>query len=74
MDRHWRCVDGNEAAAPVAYALSEVIALHPITPASPMGEHADDWAAAAHPNLGGVMPRWETALGAAQVGVSSSVA
>jgi pyruvate-ferredoxin/flavodoxin oxidoreductase len=37
------CVDGNEAAARVAYALSEVIAIHPITPASPMGESADDW-------------------------------
>jgi len=36
------CVDGNEAAARVAYALSEVIAIYPITPASPMGDHADD--------------------------------
>ncbi|MGZ4140218.1 MAG: hypothetical protein ACXVD8_10100, partial [Actinomycetota bacterium] len=50
------CVDGNEAAARVAYALSEVIAIYPITPASPMGEHADDWAAAARPNLWGVVP------------------
>ena len=33
------CLDGNEAAARIAYALSEVIAIYPITPASPMGEH-----------------------------------
>src|SRR5512132_588487 len=50
------CVDGNEAAARVAYALSEVIAIYPITPASPMGESADDWAAASRPNLWGVVP------------------
>ena len=50
------CLDGNEAAARVAYALSEVIAIYPITPASPMGEHADDWAAADRPNLWGVVP------------------
>jgi pyruvate-ferredoxin/flavodoxin oxidoreductase len=50
------CLDGNEAAARVAYALSEVIAIYPITPASPMGEHADDWSAAAQPNLWGVVP------------------
>src|SRR5688572_8472884 len=56
MDREWRCVDGNEAAARVAYAVSEVIALYPITPASPMGEHCDDWAAAHRPNLWGVVP------------------
>ena len=56
MDRQWKCLDGNEAAARVAYALSEVIALYPITPASPMGEHADDWAAAGRPNLWGTVP------------------
>ena len=50
------CVDGNEAAARVAYHLSEVIALYPITPASAMGEHADDWAATGRPNLWGQVP------------------
>jgi pyruvate-ferredoxin/flavodoxin oxidoreductase len=50
------CVDGNEAAARVAYSLSEVIAIYPITPASPMGEHADDWAAQGRPNLWGEVP------------------
>jgi len=52
----WTCIDGNEAAARVAYPLSEVIALYPITPASPMGEHCDDWAAADKPNRWGVVP------------------
>ncbi len=52
----WLCVDGNEAAARVAYALSEVVAIYPITPASPMGEHADDWAAAGKANLWGAVP------------------
>ena len=50
------CVDGNEAAASVAYALSEVIAIYPITPASPMGEHADTWAAEGRTNLWGSVP------------------
>jgi Pyruvate flavodoxin/ferredoxin oxidoreductase, thiamine diP-bdg len=53
MDERWECLDGNEAAARVAYALSEMVALYPITPASPMGEHADAWAATGRPNLWG---------------------
>jgi pyruvate-ferredoxin/flavodoxin oxidoreductase len=52
----YACVDGNEAAARVAYALSEVIAIYPITPASPMAEACDDWSAAAQPNLWGQVP------------------
>ena len=56
MSERWECLDGNEAAARVAYALSEVIAIYPITPASPMAEHADDWAAADRPNLWGLVP------------------
>ncbi len=52
----WVCVDGNEAAARVAYALSEVIAIYPITPASPMAEYADDWATAGKENLWGQVP------------------
>ena len=51
------CLDGNEAAARVAYALSEVIAIYPITPASPMGEYADDWSAAAPAEPVGPRPR-----------------
>src|SRR3954452_24084956 len=49
-------IDGNEAAARVAYALNEVIAIYPITPASNMGEWADDWAAQKRPNLWGTVP------------------
>jgi pyruvate-ferredoxin/flavodoxin oxidoreductase len=49
-------MDGNEAAAYVAHLLNEVIAIYPITPASPMGEHADDWSAAGQPNLWGQVP------------------
>jgi pyruvate-ferredoxin/flavodoxin oxidoreductase len=49
-------VDGNEACAWVAYRASEVIALYPITPASPMGELADVWAAAGIPNAWGAVP------------------
>jgi len=54
--REWICVDGNEAAARVAYALSEVISIYPITPASPMGEFADDWATAGKQNIWGQVP------------------
>ncbi len=50
-------VDGNEAAARVAHALSDVIAIYPITPASPMGELADAWSAAGRTNLWGRAPR-----------------
>src|SRR5574340_1547708 len=56
MEQRWGCLDGNEAAARVAYALSEIISIFPITPASPMAEYADDWAAAGRPNLWGVVP------------------
>ncbi|WP_246564388.1 2-oxoacid:acceptor oxidoreductase family protein [Leptothoe spongobia] len=49
-------LDGNEAVARVAYALNEVIAIYPITPASPMGEWADAWAASNKPNLWGTVP------------------
>ena len=56
VERKWSSIDGNEAAARIAYALSEVVAIYPITPASPMGEAADDWAAAGRTNLWGVVP------------------
>jgi pyruvate-ferredoxin/flavodoxin oxidoreductase len=49
-------VDGNEAAAHVAHRLSEVIAIYPITPASPMGELSDAWSNAGEPNLWGTVP------------------
>src|SRR6476619_6994749 len=50
-------MDGNEAAASVAYRASEVIAIYPITPSSTMGELADEWAAAGRRNLWGVVPQ-----------------
>jgi pyruvate-ferredoxin/flavodoxin oxidoreductase len=49
-------IDGNEAAAWVAYKLNEVIAIYPITPSSPMGEWTDQWAAEKKPNLWGTVP------------------
>src|SRR5574340_1756675 len=50
-------LDGNEAAARMAYLGSEVIASYPITPSSSMGEWADEWAAQDRPNLWGVVPK-----------------
>ena len=50
-------LDGNEAVARVAYRLSEVVALFPITPATPMGEWADRWASEGRPNLWGQTPQ-----------------
>jgi pyruvate-ferredoxin/flavodoxin oxidoreductase len=44
MHRPRVIIDGNEAAARVAYLTSEVIAIYPITPASAMGELSDAWA------------------------------
>src|SRR5213596_1552845 len=57
MDRVPIILDGNEAAASVAYQLNEVIAIYPITPSSPMGEWADQWSAEGKPNLWGSIPR-----------------
>ena len=52
----FKLMDGNEAAANIAYRLNEVVALYPITPSSPMGEWADMWSAAGVKNLWGTMP------------------
>ena len=56
MAQRWECLDGNEAAARIAYQLSEVVSIYPITPASPMAEHCDDWAAQGRPNMWGITP------------------
>src|ERR671939_224902 len=56
MHRTWTTIDGNEAAASIAHKLSEVIAIYPITPSTPMGEQADAWSAAGRPNLWGTVP------------------
>ena len=49
-------VDGNEAAASVAYRLNEVCCIYPITPSSPMAELADEWSSQGRPNLWGTVP------------------
>jgi pyruvate-ferredoxin/flavodoxin oxidoreductase len=56
LNRHHITVDGNEAAASVAYRLSETIAIFPITPSSPMAELCDEWANRGKTNLWGVVP------------------
>ena len=45
--------DGNEAAAHVSYMFTEVAAIYPITPSSPMAEHTDDWSARGRKNMWG---------------------
>jgi pyruvate-ferredoxin/flavodoxin oxidoreductase len=52
----YKTLDANEAVARIAYALNEVIAIYPITPASPMGEWADAWSASGAKNLWGTVP------------------
>jgi len=56
MKRQFKTMDGNEAVAHVAYQVSEVIAIYPITPSSPMGEWADQWASENVPNAWGSVP------------------
>ncbi|MBO6523787.1 MAG: pyruvate:ferredoxin (flavodoxin) oxidoreductase [Balneolaceae bacterium] len=57
MKRVIRTMDGNEAAAHVAFKTNEVIAIYPITPASPMGEWTDAWAVKKKKNLWGDVPK-----------------
>jgi len=57
MTRTTAILDGNEAAADVAYRLNEVIAIYPITPASPMGEWSDQWQGEARKNIWGAVPK-----------------
>src|SRR5215469_7683492 len=57
MTSRMAILDGNEAAASVAYRLSEIIAIYPITPASPMGESADEWSQQKKKNIWGTVPR-----------------
>ncbi len=49
-------IDGNQAAAHIAHKTNEVIAIYPITPASPMGELADEWSAQGRRNIWGGIP------------------
>ena len=56
MSRNLITVDGNEAAASVAFRVSETTAIFPITPSSPMAELCDEWASRGKTNLWGVAP------------------
>ncbi len=56
MTRKMSIVDGNEAAAAVAYRINEVIAIYPITPSSPMGEWSDQWNSEHKKNIWGAIP------------------
>ena len=53
MTAKTKTIEGNEAAAHVAYAMSDVAAIYPITPSSSMGEYADEWAAHGRKNIFG---------------------
>ena len=53
MSLKMKTMDGNTAAAHVAYALSDIAAIYPITPSSTMGELADDWSAQGRKNVFG---------------------
>jgi pyruvate-ferredoxin/flavodoxin oxidoreductase len=56
MTAKYITVDANQAVSQVAYSLSEVIAIYPITPATPMGEWTDQWASNGKKNLWGAVP------------------
>lgn len=53
MNKAIKTIEGNEAAAHIAYALTEVAAIYPITPSSSMGEYCDEWAAHGRKNIFG---------------------
>ncbi len=57
MAKEITILDGNEAAASVAYRLNEVIAIYPITPSSPMGEWSDQWQEEGRQNIWGTVPK-----------------
>jgi hypothetical protein len=58
-ETRWVTLDATEAVASVAYRASEAIAIYPITPASPMGEHCDEWSTGRRP---GYSSRWRRAV------------
>ena len=51
--RKMKTMDGNTAAAHISYAFTEVAAIFPITPSSPMAEHVDEWVAQGRKNIFG---------------------
>jgi pyruvate-ferredoxin/flavodoxin oxidoreductase len=56
MPRKVKTLDGNEAAASIAYRVNEICAIYPITPSSTMGELADQWASEGKTNIWGTVP------------------
>ena len=56
MPRKMKTLDGNEAAASIAYRVNEICAIYPITPSSTMGELADQWASEGRKNIWGTVP------------------
>ena len=54
MSRAKQSMDGNTAAAHVAYAFTDVAAIYPITPSSPMADTVDQWSAAGQENIFGI--------------------
>jgi pyruvate-ferredoxin/flavodoxin oxidoreductase len=56
MARKYYTLDGNEAAAYIAYRCSDVLAIYPITPSSAMGELSDEWASVGVKNIWGMVP------------------
>ncbi len=57
MSRNKVTLDGNEAVAYVAYHVSEIAAIYPITPSSPMGESSDAWSSVGEKNIWGTVPK-----------------
>jgi pyruvate-ferredoxin/flavodoxin oxidoreductase len=57
MPRSKVTLDGNEAVAYVAYQVSEIAAIYPITPSSPMGESSDAWSSVGQKNIWGTVPK-----------------
>ncbi len=57
MNKVMVTIDGNEAAAYIAYHVNEVMAIYPITPSSTMGELADEWANEGKTNIWGIVPQ-----------------
>ncbi|MBQ9075493.1 MAG: pyruvate:ferredoxin (flavodoxin) oxidoreductase, partial [Mogibacterium sp.] len=53
MKRNFKTMDGNQAAAHVSYAFTEVSGIYPITPSSPMADYVDQWSAAGRKNIFG---------------------
>src|SRR4026207_1349596 len=56
MARTIKTLDGNEAAASIAFRVNEICAIYPITPSSTMGELADQWASDGRTNIWGTVP------------------